>query len=54
MYLAHANFRPIDQGRLVYSAVSTPKHVRVRSSIPSHVHPLPGYKEFLDLLAKTT
>jgi len=52
MYLAHANFRPVDQGRLVYSALSTPEHVRVRTSIPSHVHPLPGYKEFLDLLQK--
>jgi hypothetical protein len=50
MYLAHANFRPVDHSRLVYSALSTPEHVRVRSSIPSHVHPLPGYKEFLDSL----
>jgi hypothetical protein len=50
MYLAHANFRPVDNGQLVYSAIATPAHVRVRTSIPSHVHPLPGYKDFLDEL----
>jgi len=51
MYLAHANFRPVDYGRLVYSAPCTPQHVRVRSSIPSHVRPAPGYHEFLEELA---
>lgn len=51
MYLAHANFRPVDYGRLVYSATCDPAHVRVRKSIPSHVKPLPGYAEFLDELA---
>jgi hypothetical protein len=52
MYLAHANFRPVDNGRLVYSAPATPEHVRVRKSIPSHVHPGPGYREFLQELAQ--
>ncbi len=51
MYLAHINFRPVDNGRLVYSAPCTPEHVRVRRSIPSHIRPAPGYKEFLDELA---
>lgn len=51
MYLAHANFRPVDNGRLVYSAACDPAHVRVRRSIPSHVHPAPGFREFLDELA---
>jgi hypothetical protein len=51
MYLAHANFRPVDHGRLVYSAPCTPQHVRVRSSIPAHVRPAPGYREFLGELA---
>lgn len=51
MYLAHANFRPADNARLVYSAPYDAQHVRVRTSIPSHVKPLPGYKEFLDELA---
>lgn len=51
LYLAHANFRPVDNSRLVYSAPYDPQHVRVRTSIPSHVKPLPGYQAFLDELA---
>lgn len=51
-YLAHANFRPVDNGRLVYSARRTPDHVRVRSSIPSHIKPGPGYKEFIEELGR--
>lgn len=51
MYLAHINFRPVNDARLVYSAPYDPQHVRVRTSIPSHVHPQPGFKEFLDELA---
>jgi hypothetical protein len=47
MYLAHVNFRPVDHGRLVYSAVCDPEHVRVRGSIPTHISPPPGYREFL-------
>ena len=52
MYLTHANFRPVDHGRLVYSAPCTPEHVRIRQSIPSHVRPGPGYKAFLDELGR--
>jgi hypothetical protein len=52
MYLAHVNFRPVDGGRLVYSAPGTPEHVRIRRSIPSHVKPLPGYVEFLEELGQ--
>lgn len=52
MYLAHVNFRPVDYGRLVYSAPCDPAHVRVRRSIPSHVKPAPGYREFLEELAQ--
>lgn len=47
MYMAHINFRPVDGGRLVYSAPCTPETVRVRDSVPAHVRPLPGYFEFL-------
>ncbi len=50
MYMAHVNFRPVDHGRLVYSALCTPEHVRVRRSIPSHVKPKPGYREFVEEL----
>ena len=52
MYLAHINYRPVDNSTLVYSASATPEHVRVRRSIPSHVKPGPGYVEFLDALAQ--
>jgi hypothetical protein len=50
MYLMHINFKPIDRARLVYSARATPEHVRVRTSIPSHIKPGPGYAEFLETL----
>lgn len=52
MYLAHANFRPVDGGRLVYSATVTPQTVRVRRSIPPHVTPGPDYLALLDELAQ--
>ena len=51
MYMAHVNFRPVDGGRLVYSAPSDATHVRVRTSIPSHIKPGPGFREFIDELA---
>lgn len=52
MYMAHVNFRPVDNGRLVYSAHCTPEHVRVRRTIPSHVKPGPGYVEYIEELAQ--
>jgi hypothetical protein len=51
MYLGHANFRPVDDGELFYSARLTPETVRVRRSIPPHIKPKSGYREFLDALA---
>lgn len=51
MYLAHANFRPADNGELFYTAPYTPEAVRVRRSIPAHITPKPGYPEFLAELA---
>lgn len=52
MYLAHINFRPVDHGRLVYTAPCDTDHVRVRSVIPSHITPKPGYREFLERLER--
>ena len=52
LYLAHVNFKPVDNGKLVYSAIPTPEHVRVRASIPSHITPGPGYVEFIEELGK--
>jgi hypothetical protein len=51
MYLAHINFRPVDNGRLVYSAICDPQHMRVRAEIPSHVQVKPGFREFLQDLS---
>lgn len=51
MYMAHVNFRPVDDGRLVYTAPCTPETVRVRTDIPSHISPPEGYQEFIDRLA---
>lgn len=52
MYMAHVNFGPVDNGRLVYSARVTPETVRVRRSIPSHVKPGPGFVEYIEELAQ--
>lgn len=51
MYLGHANFRPVDHGRLVYAARYTPEDVVVRASIPPHIKAGPGHAEFLATLA---
>lgn len=52
MYLAHINFRPVNGSRLVYSAQCTPEHVRVRTSVPSHIKPKAGYVEMLQALVR--
>lgn len=50
MYLAHINFRPIDNSQLITTAPTTTAAMRVRRSIPSHFLPPAGYREFIDLL----
>lgn len=52
MYLAHINFRPVDHGRLVYSATVNPSNVRVRAELPPNFQPKPGYREFIQQLAE--
>jgi hypothetical protein len=52
MYLAHLNFRPVDNARLAYSARVSPETVRVRASIPPHVKPSPEYRAFLAELSE--
>ena len=52
MYLVHINFRPVDNGRQVYSAACDPQHMRVRSELPSHARLAPGYAEFIQELAQ--
>jgi hypothetical protein len=51
-YLAHINFRPVDGGRLVYSAICSPEHMRVNTELPAHLEPKPGYTDFVDDLAR--
>ncbi len=50
MYLVHINFKPVDNARLVYSAYPDPEHVKVRTQIPAHIKPGPGYREFIEEL----
>lgn len=47
MYLAHINFRPVNYGRLVGTAPSTPERMRVRQSVPPQLKCPPGYHEFV-------
>lgn len=47
MYLCHANFRPVDNSELVYTAPCDTDHVRVRSNIPSHLPVTQEYRDFL-------
>jgi Domain of unknown function (DUF4432) len=51
MYLAHINYRPVNNGRLVYSSPCTPERVRVRTNIPSHLSPPKSYKALLEKIA---
>ena len=52
MYLAHANFKPVDHGELIYLANYNAANVRVRQSIPSHISPPASYAKFIAELAK--
>lgn len=53
MYLAHTNFRPVDLGRLFYTAIPTPEHVRVRSSFPPFMQVELQFREFAESLRET-
>jgi len=50
MYLAHVNFRPVDNGHFVQTAHATAQTMRVRTAIPSHVKPTQAYLDFLAAL----
>jgi hypothetical protein len=51
MYLAHINLRPVDYGRLVYTARVNPASVRVRANLPPTFQAKPGYLEFVQQLS---
>jgi hypothetical protein len=50
MYLAHINFRCVENGRIYYSTPIDPQHVMVRSSVPSHMVVKPTYRDFIERL----
>ena len=50
MYLAHINFRAVDNGQICYSTPCDPRHVMVRSSIPGHLVVKPTYRDFIEQL----
>jgi hypothetical protein len=55
MYMAHMNFRPVDNARIVYSAPCTPEKTRVSINVPKHIkssHPIEEFRAFLHSLEK--
>lgn len=55
MYMGHLNFRPLDGGRIHYSAPCTPEATRVFVKVPDHIQGAGGreqYVAFLEALAK--
>ena len=52
MYLAHINFRPVDHGRLVYTAPCNPQSVAVRTKLPRGLQAPEGYVPFLESLER--
>lgn len=55
MYMGHLNFRPLDGGRIHYSAPCTPEATRVFVKVPEHIQGGAGlerYVAFLEALAK--
>lgn len=55
MYMGHLNYRPLDGGRILYSAPCTPEATRVFVQVPGHLQAgdsLDAYVAFLEALAK--
>jgi hypothetical protein len=52
MYLAHINFLPVDNGRLLYSARCDAEHMCVRADVPDFMQVAPGYREFVRELSQ--
>lgn len=48
MYMMHVNFRPVDNGRLVYSAA--PKNVKTHVSLPSHMQASPTAAKLMEYM----
>ena len=52
MYMMHVNFRPVDHGRLVYSAHPNPRDVKTHVSIPSHMQSAGSGGRLMDFLKR--
>ena len=53
MYMAHVNFKPVDNSRIVYSAPCTPESTRVFINVPKHIkssYPIEDFRDFLHTL----
>lgn len=52
MYMAHVNFRPVNNGEIVQTLRWDPEHMILRKSIPSHVKVSDEFLKFMDRLEK--
>lgn len=50
MYLAHVNFRPIDNAMLVDTVPDDPRHIRVRTKVPEFFKPSDAHRAFVTAL----
>ncbi|WP_119391339.1 DUF4432 family protein [Taklimakanibacter lacteus] len=48
MYLAHINFRPVDNARIIDTVPDDPRNMRIRTRLPANYVPSPQYRQFLD------
>ncbi len=48
MYLAHINFRPVDNARLIDTVPDDARNMRVRATLPAGYQPSPEYRRFLE------
>ena len=47
MYLAHVNFRPVDNARLIDTVPDDPRNMRIRDKLPANYLPSPDYRQLL-------
>jgi hypothetical protein len=52
MYLAHVNFRPVDNAQIVDTVPDNPKHFRIRSKVPEFFKPTQAHTDLIATLQK--
>ncbi len=50
MYLAHVNFRPVDNAQLIDTVPDDPRHIRVRTGVPEFFRPSEAHRAFVSAL----